>query len=337
MHYFITNREIQQRGTKEVSRPDGREHAGDDLRFGSYDIENDEFELFPDPTKTNQITYSGLKATNTSSLKGSARFFKELYDDFRNKENQTSGKNDVLFFIHGFNTDLNSVRSNFKELHKRYVLNEESPIGRIVIFTWPGRSSDLPLHYHDDKKDAERSGETLARCMAKLLDFFQVFLARERNPLCKGKVHLLVHSMGNRVLKQMMIEMSIKQIPYPEIFDQIILMAADIEYSIFEKGEAFNRLIEWGKRIHIYFHEKDIVLDISKYTKNFNNRLGRYGRKRNDIVSPDIIDVNATGVKDDLKPGLRTNQLNHWYYYSSSLVIAHVIKVLNGEPAKGIV
>jgi esterase/lipase superfamily enzyme len=334
MHYFITNREIITKNGIETIREDGQEHAGDDLRFGTYNIETRKFNLFKDPNKTTDTNYSRLRSAKVSTLKGSARLFRSLYDEFRDDQ-AIPGKNDVLFFIHGFNTDLPGVRENYRDLHKRYVANPLSPIGRIVIFTWPGKSKDLPLHYRDDRKDAERSGQTLARCMTKLLDFFKEFLERDRNPLCRGKIHLLVHSMGHRVLKHMMIELKEKGIGSPEIFDQIVLMAADIEFDIFENGLPFNRLIEFGKRIHIYFHERDVVLDISKLTKNFNNRLGRYGRKKNDTSSPDIIDVNVTATKDDKGSGIQANALNHWYYTTSTEVVNDVVKVLNGDVFTG--
>ncbi|MFX3625799.1 MAG: hypothetical protein ACN6I4_00400 [bacterium] len=54
-----------------------------------------------------------------------------------------------------------------------------------------------------------------------------------------------------------------------------------------------------GKRVHIYFHRRDRVLDISKYTKNFSNRLGRYGRKRVDQAQIDIFDADVTNTNDD--------------------------------------
>ncbi len=111
-------------------------------------------------------------------------------------------------------------------------------------------------------------------------------------------------------------------------------MAADVNYNIFEPNEPFSALIEMGKRVHVYFHEGDRVLDISKYTKNFSNRLGRYGRKKIDPTQIDVIDANVTIVKDDLEPGFGTDKLNHWYYYSSSEVVDDVAEVLSGKKSK---
>ena len=327
MNFFVTNREILTDKGKEFIREDGREAAGDNLRFGTYNLANRAFSLFPEPSNEADMIYAMGSSQKTEELVGSFRFFREIYEQLIHE-----GKNrtDVLFFIHGFNTDLEGVRNNIATLHKKYVANKDSPIEHIVIFTWPGRSPKLPFHYRDDKKDAIRSGEVLARGMKKLIKFFQKFLYQEQNKACEQKIHLMVHSMGHRVLKHLMLELKSLNTPVPEIFTEVILMAADIEYDIFEPNNAFDELIDFGDRVHVYYHKEDRVLDISKYTKNFSNRLGRLGRKRLDPALQNVFDANVSRTSDDTDYGLRENILNHWYYYTSSEVVNDVIKVLQG-------
>lgn len=330
MNFFITNREIINPGLPgEHIREDGREHSGDNLRFGSYDLVKKTFTLFPEPQSAADSIYEDIKNKPIGSLSGSARFFRMIYDALCNVP--ASKPNDVLFFIHGFNTDLNGVRGAFSALNKRYVDNPNSPIKHIIIFTWPGRHPVLPYNYFDDKKDAIRSGEAFARAIDKVVRFFKEFFLVSRNPLCKRNINLMVHSMGHRVLKHMMLEMNDKGIPIPELFNEVLLMAADIEFDIFEPDEAFNNLIKMGQRVHVYFHHKDVVLDISKFTKNFSNRLGRYGRKKIDAALIDIIDADVTKTKDDPDSGLESDALNHWYYYTSTGVVNDIINVFNGK------
>lgn len=331
MNFFITNREIITRGGVESIREDGKEHAGDNLRFGTYDIASKKFTLFPEPEKEEDTTYQNLATKSIAELKGSAKFFRLLYDELikSNTEGKKSAKNDVLFFIHGFNTNLKGIRSAFKTLSDYYVNDPKSPVGHLVIFTWPGQSPAIPYHYFNDKKDAIRSGEAFARAMEKVIHFFKEFLLNAGNDPCNRNIHFMVHSMGHRVVKHMMAELTSKRIPYPDLFKEILLMAADIEYDIFEPGSPFNSLIDLGKRIHVYYHHNDKVLDISKYTKNFSNRLGRYGRKRIDPLMVDVVDADVTSVPEDLGDK-QERLLNHWYYYSSSQVINDVINVMNG-------
>jgi hypothetical protein len=109
--------------------------------------------------------------------------------------------------------------------------------------------------------------------------------------------------MGNRVLKHMMAEL--KPEHHLELFREIILVGADIE---------------WG------------ILDISKYTKNlFSNRLGKYGRKRPDPTLLDVFDVDVTDSKDDPKSDIIDDNGNHWYYYTSTEVVNDIVAVLNGK------
>lgn len=332
MNFFITNREIikPERG-EEYVREDGKENAADTLRFGTY--KDGTFTLFPEPDSETEAIYSDLKGIAPEELKGSARFFKTLYEELI-KGGEKTENNNVLFFIHGFNTNLGGVRSAFDWLQRSYVDKPGSPIRHIVIFTWPGMSPLIPFHYFNDRNDAIHSGEALARGIEKVTRFFRVFLKRGVNDPCNRDIHLMVHSMGNRVLKHMLLELERKQIRVPELFGEVLLMAADIEYNIFEPGNPFTQLIDLGRRVHVYYHEKDLVLDVSKYTKNFSNRLGRYGRKRSDSNLSDVFDVNVSDVEDDLDPTLKTDKGNHWYYYSSSAVVIDVLEVMNGRESK---
>ena len=326
MNFFITNREIVKKNRKEVIREDGRERAGDNLRFGTYDIPSETFTLFPEPKKETDTLYSDTDRRLTRRLVGSTRFFKTLYDQLIGE-----GRQDVLFFIHGFNTDLKTVRKNFKTLDQLYVQNPNSPIQHIVIFTWPGKSPLIPYHYFDDKKDAIRSGEALARSFDKVILFMKKFLIQEEHDACDQKIHLMMHSMAHRVFKHTMLEMKKNNTPIPELFHEILLLAADIEYDIFDQGNGFDSLIDFGDRIHIYYHKKDRVLDISKYTKNFSNRLGRIGRKRVDSSLKNVFDVDVTSSVDDPGAGIMADTFNHWYYYTSTQVVDDLIEVLNGN------
>jgi hypothetical protein len=48
----------------------------------------------------------------------------------------------------------------------------------------------------------------------------------------------------------------------------------------------------------------------------------------------DIRDVNVSKTKDDLKVGFDEDNLNHWYYYSSTEVVNDIVQVLNGKNSK---
>lgn len=125
--------------------------------------------------------------------------------------------------------------------------------------------------------------------------------------------------MGNQVLEHMVLALKEKG-ALPEIFKTISLVAADAHYSIFNRGEAFENLLDMSQYIFNYYHRGDQALDISKYTKNWNNRLGRYGRMRVDPLLPEIIDFDCTGFPQDLGDAV-DRKVDHWYYYTSTKAI----------------
>ncbi|TAE10891.1 MAG: alpha/beta hydrolase [Bacteroidetes bacterium] len=332
MNFIITNREVYKdpQSGKDTIRNEGHEHASDNLRFGEYDATND-FTLYDDTQLPNDDLYANLAS---EELVGSAKFFKELYKAIQDSL-KTNKKSDVLFFVHGFNTDLHDVRKTFKDLEKCYI-TEGSPIKHIVVFSWPSRSPEMLIPapwytYRSDKQDAFRSGYALSRAMEKLNFFYHKFFSIKGNgellyPFCGQKIHLMVHSMGHQVLAK-----AIEEYPdsVQELFGEILLIAGDIEYKAFEGERLLSQLIDWGERIHIYYNRQDYILDASKITKNWNNRLGRYGRKNTDDGLADVHDVDVTKISDKLGDKIEKS-LNHWYYYSSSEVVEDIIRVLKG-------
>lgn len=334
MLLFVTNREIIASNFKEVQsggktlkipqteviRPDGEENAGDNLRFGTYDLKAKKFNLFPEPYLEEHLLYASGSASKPPAF-GSSAFFHTAYEEFRTTTGKIPGKSDVLFFIHGFNNDLKQVQDSFEKLHQQYVLPPESPIAHIIIFTWPGMNKAIPYHYFDDRKDAVRSGLALYRGMGMFRKFLTSFLVKAGNPDCNTRIHLMAHSMGNRVLKETMLEYQRRNEAVPQIFSQIICVAADVHWDSFDKGEGFDRLTDFGEEIHVVFHRKDRVLDISKLTKNLSNRLGRYGRKRKEESFKTIFDHDVTDLDED-KGGKLEELGNHWYYYSSAKIVS---------------
>ena len=75
MNFFITNREIITNPDRTESiREDGKENAGDNLRFGTYDITAEKFTLFAEPDSTQEIVYENLATKNTDELKARQSF-----------------------------------------------------------------------------------------------------------------------------------------------------------------------------------------------------------------------------------------------------------------------
>lgn len=335
MNFIITNREViyNSKTKKEEIRPDGKETASASLRFGEYSLKTRQFTLYEDASTLADLNYSIAQPLQTD--KGSALFFKTLYQAILSARSQktTDGKPkaDVLLYVHGFNNDLESVKAEFSRLNKKYVEDKKSPIAHIVIFSWPSQSTPsgipVPLYgYQDDQADAERSGVAFAKGIFKLREFYRQFFSAANQP-CGQKVHLMCHSMGNQVLESAMKVIARNTL---EVFTEIFLIAADAKYDTFEDNQPLQYLIDMGERVHIYYHEQDAALLISKYTKNTNNRLGAYGRRNKKIVT-DIYEVDVSNTVDDATEDWVEKNANHHYHETSSKVIKDIIEVLNGK------
>lgn len=295
-HYLITNRQIDIVGKKEVIHRSGDERAVDDarisFRFARYTFDpgkpQDEgkVELVPDllpspvvktfsgtsipisasESSPERLRDGGSNPQDTGDLKGSNQVFMELY---RLLKDPNSG--DVLFFIHGFKTDLDVALSTIRLLHSKYV-QPGSAIQTIITFTWPSRKS--LLLYLDDQHDARISGYALARVYQRLHDFL-IELSQTTNAApCKRSIHLMCHSMGNQVLYYLL-ERLIKQgISRLETFEQVVLVGADVPYGAFEEDQPLNRLIDLCERVHVYYHRRDLVLVASKVTNTSTKPIG---------------------------------------------------------------
>lgn len=293
------------------------------------------YQLFSEPEKQGyqevldvllsekKIIKSKLTADN---LGGTQRMFYELYKNM----SSTKSRSDVLIFIHGYAYDFDDELEAIIDLKKLFIDNSESPVEHILFVSWPASSSIVPLTYFDDKASSINSGTSLMRLFYFYTQFLKdIFSNRDLAP-CNQRIHLMAHSLGNRVLQSMLY--SLKSENILRVIDQVLLLNADVTYKVFEDSEdSFNKLPLLANRVSIYLNRKDAVLGISQFTKNIlTPRLGKNGpsnvEKFKDIVS--IID--CTFIENDLKNSLKFELGNHWGYLSSSQVQNDIFQTLNG-------
>ena len=346
-HYIITNRHLQEgrpgKGYVKVNeteylRADGREEAMDNLRFGRvrFDpaktrrVSDFDIQIDRDLSET-QMRDVGLLGEAVDRRKPPSRaLFEGLHAAGRKAKDQAH----ILVFVHGFNNDLQGALTTLADLHKLYVEPKDSPIERIVMFTWPSRN-DL-LKYRDDARDAVKSGYAMARAFRLMTGFFHDLIMeayRERKDpegaLCAQKIHLMCHSMGSRVFESMLDELQRSGVRPNSVFGEILLMAADVDDDCMAPGKPMSSAIQLGERVHVYYHNGDQALGISEKTKNAFNRLGRWGVRRTIELPDDVYQADVSYIND--VRNLRERVGNHWYYLHSPSVARDVIDVLNGK------
>lgn len=346
-HYLVTNRMVTTTKEKHSVKVNAREYlltsgaeeAQDNLRYGEFSFEpgrirslNDfDITLHEDLTEKQQEEYRDKEKLPKDFQFGSRKVFDEIHADGMAN---TDTKGDVLVFIHGFNNDLLGALQTVAKLHQRYVVPEGSPIKHIVLFTWPSREN--LLKYRDDARDAVKSGYALARALMKLGEQFNRLIRdamrRDRSPanaFCDYRLHLMCHSMGNRVCEAMMTELKAMDKRPNNMFGEILLMAADVDDDVLDENKPMHELISLGERVHVYYHNNDGALSISEKTKNAFNRLGRWGARRTLPLPDDVHQADVSHVGDE--ETLREQVAHHWYYLNSKQVATDVIDVLNGK------
>ncbi|WP_261511263.1 alpha/beta hydrolase [Chryseobacterium paludis] len=290
--YILSNRKIIRHKNETIDSFSNDEYSIPNFRIAKCDFDNYteptaqakkkkdytnrnilNYQLFSEPEKQGyedvlevllsekKIKKSKLTANN---LGGTQRLFYELYKNM----SSTKSRSDVLIFIHGYAYDFDDELEAIIDLKKLFIDSPESPVEHILFVSWPASSSIVPLTYFDDKASSINSGTSLMRLFYFYTQFLKdIFSNRDLAP-CNQRIHLMAHSLGNRVLQSMLY--SLKSENILRVIDQVLLLNADVTYKVFEDSEdSFNKLPLLANRISIYLNRKDAVLGISQFTKIF--------------------------------------------------------------------
>jgi esterase/lipase superfamily enzyme len=272
---------------------------------------------------------------------GSLAMFSDLQADMQ------QGK-DMLLLIHGFNVNWEEAVATAAAFEA--VLNRAragvapaQPV-RVVLFTWPSDGQAIPwASYKSDRADASGTSGALGRALLKMRDYLHQ-VAREarsgevrkrelresmkRMPaaeveravaqlevteLCRQRIHLLAHSMGNYVLQnalQRLWDFSPGE-QLPRLFDQVFLCAPDVDDDVLEPGKPMERLHQIAQSIQIYHNHNDAALRISDFTKSNPDRLGQRGAARPQLLHQKISQVDCSAM---------VSGLTQHSYYTDGLV-----------------
>lgn len=233
----------------------------------------------------------------------------------------------ILFFVHGYNNDVEDVLKTAFELESLYDVI-------VVPFTWPANGGGVisgTASYLSDKSDARASTGAMNRFVEKI-QFYHSLLTEaalakvksdvntrypdKTNPTaasslyshlvdksCSVKINLLCHSMGNYLLKHSL--MTSENSTSDLIFDNICLVAADTNNK--EHAQWVEKL-DVRKRIYIVINEDDSALKVSRIKpgKQQLARLGHYLKKLNsdnahyiDFTDVKHVDSEHTYFKGD--------------------------------------
>ncbi len=172
--------------------------------------------------------------------------------------------NDLIVFVHGFNNPFDDVVLRVAQL-----AHDTGFPGRAMLFSWP--SAGLPTHYQHDERTAAQSGPALAEVLRTLA------LDRRRAGVAAGKIHLIAHSMGNRVLLAALAKLG-GDASLGKPFGHIVLAAPDVDSNDFfneyvQYDDKTNPLTRLGETVTLYCCSNDVALKTSQFLHSAK-RLG---------------------------------------------------------------
>lgn len=261
------------------------EHA---FIFGSLDFDpdgdcaRDVFSPFP----SGDSDYSTCLTAPITSLKGYARFFRELYELVLGSDKE------ILFFMHGYRHSVRRMQETIRKLHRIYVRDERSNIGHIVMFSWPSTANTG--EYEEDLGRAKETGKcAFSRLLCEMRDFVrQAFPSSAASSEFVSKINLAVASMGNMVIQTAAGELDNFD---TQLFHEVIHTCPDVNVTQFEDGKGLKLFSQLAGRVHVHFNYEDVVLDLSTYIVNdFERRLGKDGPTLATPEDPKITYVNVS-------------------------------------------
>ena len=312
--YLITNRALnkEEKGLDVFGKTPN--HAGpNELRLLRVTKKNSTWVAKVIKDKLTPATLKALKKTHKLDIDiskpwhGSLEVACELFAQAREQ------KKSILFFIHGYNNDVEDVMKAAYEIERLY--------GVIVVpFTWPangGGKISGTASYLSDKADARASSGALNRAVGKIQQLHLMLTAARKNLLferaqkkhpdngqdaqshfvkllekdCPVTLNLLCHSMGNYVFKNTL--KTGANATSKLVFDNICLVAADAN----NKNHAqWVGKLDVRKRINVVINENDSALKASRI-KPGDEQLARLGHYTRQLNSPNAHYIDVTDAK----------------------------------------
>jgi len=203
-----------------------------------------------------------------------------------------------LVFIHGFNVSFEDAVRRTAQLSYDLAFP-----GAPILFSWPSHAS--PTQYEDDKRRADASVKVL-----------KTFLRDLQMQSGVRTVHLLAHSMGNRVLTEALTQMS-QETGSPR-FANAILLAPDIDAAALR--EVAEKIHTTANRVTLYTSSRDLALKLSQL-KGSPERAGNHV-----VMSADIETIDASQANTEL------TAWSHSYFADSAIVLEDLFHLMRGDP-----
>lgn len=190
---------------------------------------------------------------------------------------------DFIVFVHGYNNSLEFAKLRFMQM--MYDIRFQ---GIPIAYLWP--SAGEFKAYLDDEKRAEESWKPLADFLVQLIEARAQLDQPGKYEV--GQIHLLAHSMGNRVLLKALTEVR-KRLGDKKVFGIIVLAAADVDLADFNAN--MPAAIDLSEVVYNYHNADDVALKASRGV-HIAKRAGAESVPFKGVINVDARKANATSI-----------------------------------------
>ena len=180
-----------------------------------------------------------------------------------------------------------------------------------MAFSWPSAGS--LSEYEPDQKNADASVDALIEVISTVASTLKDSNGR------RAKIHIIAHSMGNRILLQSLYKINQSRGDYfqESPFGQIVLAAPDVGAIMF--NNLSSHAVDLSEQVTYYYCESDAALNAS--------------RKLNQYEPVGLLPYFDDGLFTINANGVGTSFIGHGYYASSREVLSDIELMLkHGSP-----
>jgi len=218
-----------------------------------------------------------------------------------------SPRREALVFVHGFNVTFEDAARRTAQIS--YDLGFA---GAAILYSWPSQGKLGLVEYNKDGRNAELS-----------VPHFKAFLSQFSARTGVRTIHVIAHSMGNRVVMKALADGSVSRSGGPIRIREVALMAPDIDAAEFRRLAV--AMQGSAHRVTLYASSKDAAMQASERLSGYP-RAGEGGDQI--VIMPGVIETIDSSTVDTSLLGLM-----HQYYADNSTILADLFHLIRGEDA----
>lgn len=227
------------------------------------------------------------------------------------RELKMTGRDQAFIYVHGFQTTFDQAARRAAQLAYDLDFDLEKDFrGVPMFFSWPSRGG-VDAYGVDYDVSLES------------IDAFNLFLDLVKERAGVRRVHIIAHSMGNRVVTEALYARAHTN---PQLVDQLILAAPDVWASRF-KSRFLHTLPRLASRVTLYVSDHDQALLTSSSIRKQEPRAGE--------VAGGLLEASRGVERFDAinASTLQSDFLGHSYYANHGSMLGDIYCLLKGFPA----